>query len=64
MQTFILQNTVKALQLSSQSYLDELSDETLRLQLELDTGDRILRTAAVLTPEGTWIERPLSSLSG
>jgi hypothetical protein len=63
-QTFILQNTVKALQLSSQSYLDELSDETLRLQLELDTSDRILRNAAVLTPDGMWIERPLSSLSG
>jgi hypothetical protein len=63
-QTFILQKTVKALQISSQSYLDELSDETLRIQLELDTGDRILRTAAVLTPDGSWVERPLSSFSG
>lgn len=63
-QTFILQNTVHALQLASQSYLDELSDGTLQLQLDLDAGDRILRSASVLSSDGSWITRPLSSLSG
>jgi len=63
-QTFILQNTVHALQLASQSYLDELSDGTLRLELVLDAGDRILRTASVLNSDGAWTARPLSSLSG
>ncbi len=63
-QTFILQNTVHALQLASQSYLDELSDGTLKLQLNLDAGDKITRTASVLSSNGSWISRPLSSLSG
>ena len=63
-QTFLLQNTVHALQLASQSYLDELSDCTLRLQLVLDAGDRIIRTASVLKSDGSWKTRPLSSLSG
>jgi len=63
-QTFILQNTVHALQVATQSYLDELSDGTLRLELALDTGDRILRTVSILTSDGAWVTRPLSSLSG
>lgn len=63
-QTFILQNTVHALQLASQYYLDELSDGSLRLELILDSGDRILRSASVLKSDGSWISRPLSSLSG
>jgi DNA repair exonuclease SbcCD ATPase subunit len=63
-QTFILQNTVHALQIASQSYLDELSDGTLRLELVLDAGDRILRTASVLNSDGAWTARPLSSMSG
>ena len=63
-QTFILQNTVHALQVATQSYLDELSDGTLRLELVLDTGDRILRTVSILTSDGAWVTRPLSSLSG
>jgi DNA repair exonuclease SbcCD ATPase subunit len=63
-QTFILQNTVHALQLSSQYYLDELSDGSLRLELMLDSCDRILRSASVLKSDGSWISRPLSSLSG
>ncbi len=63
-QTFLLQNTVHALQLASQSYLDELSDGTLKLQLVLDAGERIIRTASVLSSDGTWKVRPLSSLSG
>jgi len=63
-QTFILQNAVNALQLGSQSYLDELSGNTLHLKFELDTSDRISRTAEVLSSDGTWIGRGLSSLSG
>lgn len=63
-QTFVLQNTILALQLVSQSYLDELSDGTLRLQLKLDEGERITRTVTVSGPDGTWLDRPLASLSG
>ena len=63
-QTYVLQNTILALQLVTQSYLDELSDGNLRLRLELDNGDRISRTTSVLGPDGSWVERPLSSLSG
>ena len=63
-QIFILQNAVHALQIASQSYLNELSDGSLRLNLSLDDGDRISRNACVLSPEGEWIDRPLSSLSG
>ena len=63
-QTYVLQNAVLALQLVTQSYLDELSDGSLRLQLQLDDGDRILRTVSVLGVDGDWIDRPLSSLSG
>ena len=63
-QTFVLQNAVLALQLVTQSYLDELSDGNLSLQLELDDGDRISRKVSILGPDGAWIERPLSSLSG
>lgn len=63
-QTFVLQNTVLALQLVTQSYLDELSDGALRLKLSLDDGDRISRTVSVLGPDGSWVDRPLSSLSG
>jgi hypothetical protein len=63
-QTYVLQNTILALQLVTQSYLDELSDGSLRLQLQLDDGDRISRTASILGPDGSWVDRPLSSLSG
>jgi len=63
-QTYILQNTITALQFVAQTYLDELSDGTLRLQLKLDDGDRIIRSASVLSTNGVWVERPLSSLSG
>eukprot|EP00553_Chaetoceros_curvisetus_P000476 CAMPEP_0204615116 /NCGR_PEP_ID=MMETSP0717-20131115/2695_1 /ASSEMBLY_ACC=CAM_ASM_000666 /TAXON_ID=230516 /ORGANISM="Chaetoceros curvisetus" /LENGTH=326 /DNA_ID=CAMNT_0051627979 /DNA_START=176 /DNA_END=1156 /DNA_ORIENTATION=+ len=63
-QTFILQNTVHALQLASQSYLDELSDGCIKLELALDTGDKILRKVSVLSSNGAWVPRPLSSLSG
>jgi len=63
-QTFVLQNAVFALQLSSQRYLDELSDGTQRLELSLEAGDRIFRQAAVLGQDGEWMQRPLSTLSG
>ena len=63
-QTYVLQNTVLALQLVTQSYLDELSEGNLRLRLQLDDGDKISRTVSVLGPTGLWMDRPLSSLSG
>ena len=62
-QSFVLQNAVTALQISSQSFLDVLSDGSLRLNLALDTSDKVSRTVSVFS-DGTWIERPLSSLSG
>jgi DNA repair exonuclease SbcCD ATPase subunit len=63
-QTYILQNAVHALRVASQCYLDELSDGSLHLSLDLDSNDRILRTASVRTPNGSLSRRPLSSLSG
>lgn len=63
-QTYILKNAVHALECASQEYLDELSDRMLKLELELDSGDRILRNAYVLGNDGTWTQRPLASLSG
>ena len=63
-QTFVLQNAVDQLQSSAQAYLDELSDGAQRLQLSLDTGDRISRRAFVRQEDGHYKERPLASLSG
>lgn len=63
-QTYILKNAVHALQCASQKYLDELSDRMLKLELELDSGDRILRNVFVVGTDGTWTQRPLASLSG
>lgn len=63
-QTFVLQNVVKALQSISQTYLDDLSDGAQRLKLSLDAGDRISRTALVCGSDGEFKERPLSTLSG
>jgi DNA repair exonuclease SbcCD ATPase subunit len=63
-QTFVLQNVVDALQTVSQMYLDELSDGAQRLELSLDSGDRISRKAFVRVTDGDYRERPLSSLSG
>jgi DNA repair exonuclease SbcCD ATPase subunit len=63
-QTYILKHAVHALQCASQKYLDELSDRMLKLELELDSGDRILRNVFVLGTDGTWTQRPLASLSG
>lgn len=63
-QTFVLRNTVKALQYYSQSYLDELSDGSLQLGFEVGQSDNIIKQAKVLGADGTWRTRPLSSLSG
>ena len=63
-QTFVLLNVVDALQTVSQMYLDELSDGAQRLELSLDTGDRISRTAFVRGADGDYRVRPLSTLSG
>ena len=58
-QTFVLHNAADALQIGAQSYLDQLSGRSLRLILQLDTGDRISRNAQVLCSDRTWIERQL-----
>ena len=63
-QTFVLQNVVDVLQTLSQNYLDDLSDGSQRLELSLDAGDRISRTAYVLGAAGDMKQRPLSTLSG
>jgi len=63
-QTFVLQYTIDALEAISQEYLDELSDGSLRLSLNLDDSDRVLRRASVRLPCGNYTERSLSSLSG
>jgi DNA repair exonuclease SbcCD ATPase subunit len=63
-QTFLLQSAIDMLQSVAQLYLDELSDGSQRLELKLDAGDRISRKASIRGPDGEFIERPLSSLSG
>lgn len=59
-----LQSTINSLQRISHVYLDELSDGSQQLELKLDAGDRISRTAKIRASDGTFVERPLSSLSG
>jgi DNA repair exonuclease SbcCD ATPase subunit len=63
-QTFILQNAVYSLELLSQTYLDELSGGTLKLHFIFDSSERIARSAEILGPDGQWLPRPMSSLSG
>lgn len=65
-QTFVLHNTIRSLEVSAQSYLDELSDGTQRLQIQLnDQDDRIVRRAYIRSHhDGSYKERPLASLSG
>lgn len=63
-QAFVLRNIVQALQYSSQIYLNELSDESLQLRLEVGPNDSIIKQSAIRDPDGTWRNRPLSSLSG
>lgn len=63
-QTFVLQNVVDVLQACSQTYLDDLSDGSQRMDLSLDAGDRISRTAFVAGADGAYKERSLAALSG
>ena len=63
-QTFLLQNTVDSLQRTAQIYLSYLSEDSQRLELSLDAGDKILRSAFVLGSDGEFRQRPLSTLSG
>ena len=63
-QAFVLRNMVKALQHYSKAYLDELSDGSLELALDIGSNDNIMKFAKVQNPDGTWRKRSLSSLSG
>jgi DNA repair exonuclease SbcCD ATPase subunit len=63
-QAFVLRNIVQALQYCSQAYLNELSDGSLQLRMEVGSNDSIIKRAAVRNLDGTWRVRPLSSLSG
>ena len=63
-QTFLLQNTVDSLQATAQIYLSRLSEDSQRLDLSLDAGDKILRSAYVRGADGDFRQRPLSTLSG
>lgn len=63
-QAFILRNIVQALQFCSQSYLNELSEGSLQLRMEVGSNDSIIKQAAVRNLDGTWRVRNLSSLSG
>jgi hypothetical protein len=55
-QTFVLQNTIEALQSISQTYLDELSDGSQRLELLLDTSNRISQKTMICSPDGVFVE--------
>jgi len=63
-QAFVLRNIVQALQYCSQTYLNELSDGSLQLRMQVGSNDSIIKQAAVRNLDGTWRVRPLSSLSG
>ncbi|CAJ1923078.1 unnamed protein product [Cylindrotheca closterium] len=63
-QSFVLQFIVSSLESIAQVYLDNLSDGSLRLGLEIDEGERISRTAQVIGSDGVFKDRPLSTLSG
>ncbi len=63
-QAFVLRTIVQALQYCSQAYLNELSDGSLQLRMEVGSNDSILKQAAVRNIDGSWRVRPLSSLSG
>eukprot|EP00571_Detonula_confervacea_P000636 CAMPEP_0172321892 /NCGR_PEP_ID=MMETSP1058-20130122/44578_1 /TAXON_ID=83371 /ORGANISM="Detonula confervacea, Strain CCMP 353" /LENGTH=1334 /DNA_ID=CAMNT_0013037503 /DNA_START=59 /DNA_END=4063 /DNA_ORIENTATION=+ len=63
-QAFVLRNVVQALQHCSQTYLDELSDGSLQVRMQVGSNDSIIKQAAVRDHDGTWRVRSLSSLSG
>lgn len=64
-QSYILRDTINSLESSSQSYLNDLSDYSQKLEISLDSSDKIQRLAYVRTStDGQFVPRPLSSLSG
>ena len=63
-QTFVLQNAISSLQDAAQSYLNDFSDGSQRLEMKLDMGDRISRRAFVRDADGGFRERAMASLSG
>ena len=63
-QTFVLQNAVELLESATQSFLDQLSDCGQKLQLSLDSTERISRRAFIRVSDDLFKERPLASLSG
>jgi DNA repair exonuclease SbcCD ATPase subunit len=63
-QTFVLQNVVDLLEQTAQVYLEHLSDGGQRLELSLEAGEKIIRSAYVRGPDGEFRQRPLSALSG
>ena len=63
-QTFVLQNAISSLQDAAQTYLDDFSDGSQRLEIKLEMGDRISRRAFVRYADGGYRERAMASLSG
>ncbi len=63
-QAFVLKNIVDALELCSRPYLDELSEGSLQMHIQVGSNDSIIKQAAIRNPDGTWCSRPLASLSG
>ncbi|KAL3826974.1 hypothetical protein ACHAXA_000038 [Cyclostephanos tholiformis] len=63
-QAFVLRNIVQSLQYCSQTFLNELSDGSLQLRMQVGSNDSIIKQATVRNPDGSWRVRPLSSLSG
>lgn len=63
-QSFVLQNALSFLGVSADSYLSQLSQGTQKLELKLDSDDRISRRALVRGTNSIWQERALSALSG
>ncbi|GKY91347.1 hypothetical protein MPSEU_000106900 [Mayamaea pseudoterrestris] len=63
-QTFVLQSAILSLQNAAQSYLNDFSDGSQKLEMTLDMGDRISRRAFVRDADGNYRERALASLSG
>mmetsp|Transcript_3888 Transcript_3888/g.9390 ORF Transcript_3888/g.9390 Transcript_3888/m.9390 type:complete len:575 (+) Transcript_3888:3011-4735(+) len=63
-QTYVLKNAVDSLESLAQTYLDQMTDGGIRLELSLEAGDKIIRRAFVVGSDGQFRERPLSTLSG
>ena len=63
-QTYVLKNAVDSLESLAQTYLDQMTEGGIRLELSLEAGDKITRRAFVVGSDGQFRERPLSTLSG